>query len=297
MRAIVLQNPHAGLQPAPLDSVLQTLRKEGFTINHLESPSREHLREAIRKKTDLIVLIGGDGTVRHFVKHFHPLDIPLLIVPTGTANNISYSLHLPRFPFRIDLSREGGLLPFRLGKVVTVDRSNFFLESVGAGMLARMMFLMHFRKLSDPYFYDYQQEKYEESLHLLRSIIHSQSAQHCRLLIDGEDHSGEYLLVEVLNTPMVGPNIHLAPEADPGDEYLDVVWLQSEERQRFETELLRRLNRREYSLNLPSRRCSSVELSWEGADIHIDGEAFKDYENKTLRLSVSSEKLHFYKGG
>jgi len=297
MRAILLQNPFAGLEPAPLDTILGVLRKEGFTVNHLPSPSIQELKTALREKTDLIVLIGGDGTVRHFVKHFSPIRTPLLLIPTGTANNLAGSMGFPDMPGRIDLSCEKSLIPFHLGKVDIKGRPDFFLESIGAGMIARMMFLMHFRKLSDPYFYDYQQEKYEESLRLLRSIIHSQSPQPCRLMIDGEDCSGEYLFVEVINIPMIGPNLKLASSTDPTDEYLEVVWLRPEERGAFETQLLRRLNGEPFSLDLPARRCRSVTLTWEGANVHIDGEAFKDYENEKLQISVASERLYFYKGG
>ena len=296
MRAVVIQNPHAGLQPPPTDKVFALLQKTGFEILSIQSISTQVLEKALRNKADLIVLIGGDGTVRHFIKHFAPIQTPILIIPTGTSNNIARSLQLPDLPVTIQLNGKSSLVPFYPGKVSTSGVNNFFLESIGAGMIARMMGLMHFRKFADPYFYDYQQEKYEESLHLLRAIIHSQSPQHCRLIIDGEDYSAAYLFVEIMNIPMIGPNLKLASKANPGDDYLEVVWLRPEDRHLFEQQLIRRLEGKSYSLELPARHCRKAELTWEGADVHMDGEAFKDYDNRTLQIETSRDQLNFYKG-
>ncbi len=43
-------------------------------------------------KTDLIVLAGGDGTVRKAAPHILGKEIPIGLFPLGTANNIAKTL-------------------------------------------------------------------------------------------------------------------------------------------------------------------------------------------------------------
>ncbi len=37
------------------------------------------------------------------------------------------------------------------------------------------------------------------------------------------DHSGRFLLVEVMNSRSIGPNLDLSPQADPGDGQFEIV--------------------------------------------------------------------------
>jgi diacylglycerol kinase family enzyme len=50
----------------------------------------------------------------------------------------------------------------------------------------------------------------------------------CQLLLDDEPENGEFLLLQVANIGRIGPRLDLAPGAEPGDGYLDVVWVRRE---------------------------------------------------------------------
>src|SRR5699024_8430521 len=66
-------------------------------------------------------------------------------------------------------------------------------------------------------------KKVEEGLkHLLKAIGEMQ-ASYYHIMLDGNDHSGNYLWVEVMNTRSMGPKLLMAPEALHEDEFLDVV--------------------------------------------------------------------------
>ena len=78
---------------------------------------------------------------------------------------------------------------------------------------------------------------------------------------DGEDLSGEYFLCEAMNIRSVGPNLSLAPEADPADGYLDLV-LVSRERT-TPAARLHRVARRRVEMPrrlLPTRRVKRVTI-------------------------------------
>jgi undecaprenyl-diphosphatase len=49
-------------------------------------------------KTDLVVAVGGDGTVRGCAEGLAGTGVPLAVVPRGTANLLAHTLHVPRQP-------------------------------------------------------------------------------------------------------------------------------------------------------------------------------------------------------
>ena len=60
-------------------------------------------------------------------------------------------------------------------------------------------------------------------MHMLSDLLREAQPAEWRIVADGTDLSGEFLGVEILNIRFVGPNVPLAPEADPSDGLLDVV--------------------------------------------------------------------------
>ncbi len=65
---------------------------------------------------------------------------------------------------------------------------------------------------------------------LLRRLLETAEPLRWKVTVDGEDRSGDYLAVEVLNTPFVGPSVPLSADADPGDGLLDVVTVRASDR-------------------------------------------------------------------
>jgi hypothetical protein len=51
------------------------------------------------------------------------------------------------------------------------------------------------------------------------------------MTLDGRQAKGDVLFVEIMNIGLVGPNLRLAPAADPGDDRLDVVVVPADRRE------------------------------------------------------------------
>jgi YegS/Rv2252/BmrU family lipid kinase len=83
---------------------------------------------------DLIVAIGGDGTVSEIVsgQARSELKVPVAIVPVGTANVVAIALSLPWFPgMAAGNIREGRILPFDVGYVPELDRHFLLMAAIG----------------------------------------------------------------------------------------------------------------------------------------------------------------------
>ena len=111
------------------------------------------------------------------------------------------------------------------------------------------------------------------SIEAIRQTMGTFESSECRMLLDGEDISGAYLLVEALNTPAFGPRIKVAPEADPSDGLLEVLRIRDDVRPgflRYLTGLLR--EELEEPPTVEVNQGSRLEIFWNGFPIHVDGE-------------------------
>src|SRR5207245_936682 len=88
--------------------------------------------------------------------------------------------------------------------------------------------------------------------------------------LDGRNISGRYLLLEAVNLPYVGPNLHLAHDSQPGDGQFDVVLVSEDERERLLYYLEHWQENRERLGMLPTLRGRRLQIEWPGFALHID---------------------------
>ena len=72
--------------------------KPEFLITHKAENGTEAARNAAVSGAGLVVAVGGDGTVRCCAEGMAGADVPMAIVPLGTANLLARSLGVPSFP-------------------------------------------------------------------------------------------------------------------------------------------------------------------------------------------------------
>jgi diacylglycerol kinase family enzyme len=232
---------------------------------------------------ELVVAAGGDGTVRRVVEALvrRRREIPLAILPLGTANNVARSLGVTAPPAQL-AAGWASARPRRLdvGRVEAPWGSRTFLEAVGVGAFARL--LLALRHAADTPVAERGggagaalDPDVARGLRRLRRIVRAAPARRWRLSADGADLTDEHLLVEIMNMPMIGPHVEFAPAADPGDGRLDVALLRARDRDRFVDYLSARLAGREAAPELPVHRARRVELWWDGSPLHKDDDPWR----------------------
>lgn len=100
-RLLVIHNPTAGRRAAKtLARWLAALDALGaaITLENTEGPlhAREIARGADPKRFDAVAVAGGDGTINEAVNGLVGSDLPLAVLPLGTANVLANELGLPR---------------------------------------------------------------------------------------------------------------------------------------------------------------------------------------------------------
>ncbi|MER7821550.1 diacylglycerol kinase family protein [Streptomyces sp. NPDC096097] len=102
LRAVVVRHPH-GCGDGTAARVRALLRHHGYTDQAWTSTSAEEPAGALAARTAeadtaLVVVCGGDGTVRACADVLSGGAIPLAIVPCGTGNLLARNLRLPSDP-------------------------------------------------------------------------------------------------------------------------------------------------------------------------------------------------------
>lgn len=225
MRLLIVHNPSAG-DGSESDEIEQVARRHGHSAT-LVDPSDDWSSVAERSAPDLLVIAGGDGTVKKVLTAMAEVPWTTAVLPLGTANNIARSLGLSvEDPWAEIAAWDGDRygVPFDVAAVVAGSRDLPFVESFGGGFVAAALV-----SADDA---DEQVDDGNEHgrRHLLDVLDHAEPAG-WGIEIDGRDRTGEYLAVEVMNVPTVGPILALAPSALPHDGRLDVVLVTEADRE------------------------------------------------------------------
>src|SRR5262249_44295660 len=122
-----------------------------------------------------------------------------------------------------------------IGRVSSDDREAFFVEAVGAGFIGAMLEEEH-RPLLRRWrsFRRWAARPMSRRNWMYRGVARVARhipARRVRVRADGDDLSGNYVAVEVMNIAAIGPRIELAPDANPSDKLLDLVLVRERDRE------------------------------------------------------------------
>jgi diacylglycerol kinase family enzyme len=272
VRVTLIHNPGAG-STGEKDALklAKLLSRAGHEVRYRSSKERGWKR-ALRKPADLIVVAAGDGTVGRVIRRMVGRDVPVTLLPSGTANNIARTLGLLERPFE-DLVHgweTARHVKLDIGVAKGPWGERYFIEGVGAGLFANLLAQPKKKaaKVGRP------EDVVDRALRRLHDMtVHCESVD-VSASLDGEDISGRYLLFETINLRYVGPNMFLAPEGKTGDGLLDVVLVTEDERARLLEYLNKWQDNPERRAVLPTRRGRRLKIEWPGYELHIDDKLY-----------------------
>jgi diacylglycerol kinase (ATP) len=273
VRATLVYNPWAGdEQQHTGEHLLEKLEAAGYEAR-LVSDKRK-LERRLEDPGELEVVAGGDGSVKQVAIELAGRGIPMAILEMGTANNIAKSLGgLGVVDELIARWRSAERRRLRVGSVTGPRGTMRFVESAGVGLFTELV--TRGQEEVEDNAAGLTGHEIDRALLLLRRITEEHAPRNRRVRLDGSDLSGDYLLVEAMNIPLLGPNVPLAPEADSSDGLLDLVLVTGRERIGIEDYLRARLGGAATRLELPSRRGARLVLQASPAELHVDDEPWK----------------------
>lgn len=137
-RALLLINPNARKGKEAQMQAFQQLQALGFELLQQSVENPQYLPEIIRQyrhMVDLVIISSGDGTVNAAIEGLLDTQLPLGILPSGTANNLARSLKIPRsLPESCKIVAAGKIRLIDLGWV----NGKYFFNVAGLGLSAQI---------------------------------------------------------------------------------------------------------------------------------------------------------------
>jgi diacylglycerol kinase family enzyme len=196
--------------------LLSALQLAGLTASYC-STKDEDFKDMLRRRPELIVVAGGDGTVAKVIAQLPDRSVPVAILPLGTANNIARSLGILGAPAElVEILRPDHSQRLDIGAARGPWGECNFVEAVGIGVVAHSI-----RK--PPNGKSKGMDGLRKGRRALQKRLREADAIDVEIVVDGQRLNGDFLAVEVLNVAYTGPALPLAPCAEPGDGKFDAV--------------------------------------------------------------------------
>ncbi|MBK8463682.1 MAG: phosphatase PAP2 family protein [Nigerium sp.] len=174
-------------------------------------------RRARRRRPDLVLVAGGDGTVRTLCAEMTETGIPVAIVPAGTGNLLARNLSIPLdFAEALTVAFEGSHRPIDIVEVRADDADeDYSLVMAGMGFDARIMNETNadLKKMVGPAAY----------VMAALQTLNTPPFEVTISLDGGEPITRTPALALVANVGAVPGQITIIPDALPDDGVLDVL--------------------------------------------------------------------------
>ncbi|HVY25146.1 MAG TPA: diacylglycerol kinase family protein [Polyangiaceae bacterium] len=287
MRVALVHNPNAGKEDHSDADLTKALRSAGHEVTHVVSRLKDLTASLQRSPCDLVVVAGGDGTVGKVACGLAGWQVPLSILPLGTANNTARALGLPRRPKKLAKSWHGATpVPFDLGLLSDGTLCTRFSEAVGFGVFAQTIALAKRQPLPGDV-----TETLKRHRKLFKGIAKTLAPRRYDIHADGQDLSGEYLLVEVMNVRYLGPRLDLSPESNPGDGSLELLLVGAEQR-----DALVNVSKAGHTNGSPLavKRVAHARITAEDALLHRDGQLLRQAPGRrTFTVGVEPNAISY----
>lgn len=226
-KAILLYNPKAGSRQIInyLDFIAERLQEMNYELRLYRSEHKGSIREYIEqyideRNTDLIMVSGGDGTINECVNGMahKKIDIPILILPLGTANDFAYSAHIPSdIGEALELIEKGEVKYVDVGKV----NEQYFINVCNMGLFSGISHIVDLEL----------KKKFGKLAYYVKGFEELQNYQAMELDIELPEQriSNEYILILIFNGKAAGGFTKLAKNASIIDGAFDVIGIKKVE--------------------------------------------------------------------
>ena len=191
----------------------QYLNKNIFSARYLYSESIGHAHqlalENTRNDTDIVVAVGGDGTINEIASVLVNTTNCIGIIPCGSGNGLARALGIP-------LNHKQAVKRLNQLNFIKIDSGLFnnksFFNMAGIGFDAHIS--KCFADNVDRGLGGYVRETFKE--------IGRYRSQNYKIYIDGKLYEREAFMISIANSSQYGNNAHISPFASVSDQLLDV---------------------------------------------------------------------------
>ena len=220
------------------------------------------LAKAAVGEYDVVVAVGGDGTVNEIASAIAETDTVLGVIPYGSGNGLSRFLTIP-------MDAEGAIKTMNAGRTITIDagkmNGQWFFNMAGMGFDAHISHVFAHGSARRG-FVSYFKSSLKE--------ISTYQSKNYHIEIDGAVYDRKAFMLSLANSSQYGNNAHVSPEASVQDGLLDICIIKPFPLWRFPEMGLRMFTKtadRSKYVEIIKGKHIVIRRQQEGP-IHLDGE-------------------------
>jgi len=265
--------------PGLIDATLDRSKfNPNFSFTEYIGHASEIAEEASGKNFDIIVAVGGDGTINEIATKVMQQHKILGIIPFGSGNGLARFLKIPMNTVKaIEVINHQHTLLIDTGKF----NDKHFFNMAGMGFDAHISSVFAGNKSRGLTGY----------LRLGLKEVLDYKAQVYHLNIDGVDYVKKAFVISLANSSQYGNNAHISPAASITDGLLDVCIVKEFPMYKLPLlgyEMVRGITNRSDLVEII--RGKQIKITRENDDaIHIDGEPF--FMGKEIAASIAPLSL------
>ena len=164
----------------------------------------EIAKKAVETHTDIVVAVGGDGTINEVASQLVNTSTTLAIIPCGSGNGLARDLGIS-LNYKKALQQINTLQTKKID--VGVCNNQYFFSLAGIGFDAKVA-------------YDFNKGKKRKFFGYLKAILidfFSSTNQHFEIELDKEKITDKFFFVTIANCSQWGYNVKVAPNAKLDD--------------------------------------------------------------------------------
>jgi diacylglycerol kinase (ATP) len=223
--ALLLVNRHARRSKKLLGQMLEQLQTLNLDLVEVPTTDPKHLPELIRQhrdRVDLVIIGGGDGTLNTAIAGLVDTQLPLAILPLGTANDLARTLKIPKNPLdACQLIAQGRVRAIDLGWV----NDKYFFNVASFGLSTQIT-----RRLTDQVKQKWGVLAY--GITALQAVWHSRPIR-AEIRYDDQSIQVQTLQIAVGNGRYYGGGMTVNSKAAIDDNLLDLYSLENQNRWEF----------------------------------------------------------------
>ncbi|MEJ7556812.1 MAG: YegS/Rv2252/BmrU family lipid kinase [Pedobacter sp.] len=244
-----------------------------YSFTEYAGHAAELAEEAANRNFDIIVAVGGDGTINEVASKVQKFNKILGIIPFGSGNGLARFLKIPLTP-------SSAVRVINNLHVITIDTGLFngrgFFNMAGMGFDAYISSV----------FAEDKSRGLTGYLKLGLKEVLRYKAQTYDLIIDDKKYSFKAFLISIANSSQYGNNAYISPAASVTDGLLDICIVKEFSMMKLPVlayEMLMAKTDRSKYVNIIKGREITIKRVDEGA-VHIDGEPL--FMGKDIKISI-----------
>ena len=179
-------------------------------VTRRRGDATEFAQQSVQHSDDLVVVVGGDGTINEVASGLVDSEVAMGIIPLGSGNGLARTLKIPQnIGKSCKLISEGDRVKIDMGKAN--DRFFVLVAGVGFDALVGKRFDEYHKRGPISYFYIGTKEFF------------LYKPERVKISFDDQSFEGEPFQIAIANGQQYGNNAIIAPDAKLNDGLLDIT--------------------------------------------------------------------------